>query len=75
MTRRLLSFCGIALFVLVAVMWTQLLPANAQSPQQFPKVRTSSGILVEEVKVGGSCVVVVSEATPSGAVTAIPCSR
>jgi hypothetical protein len=77
MTSRTQTTCGVVAFItLVAVLWNLRLPAYAQSGQPtWPKTRTSSGILVEEVKVGESCVVVVSLEGGGGAISAIPCSR
>jgi hypothetical protein len=76
MTLRTLTIGGAAAFVILAAALCARPLVYAQAASPFQKVRTSSGILVEEVKVGGSCVVVVSlEAAGARAVDAVPCSR
>lgn len=50
-----------------------------QAPQaaQAPRVTTASGFHAEEVRVGGSCVVIVSRAGTGASdyVAAVPCDR
>jgi predicted S18 family serine protease len=75
MTTRCLSFVGATVLVIVvlAVAW---LPAYAQSNRTTAaSVRTGTGLVVQEVRVGASCVVVVTTDGPGAKyVAAVPCS-
>lgn len=50
---------------------------SAEQPQGHAVAHSGSGIRAEEVRVGQSCVVIVSRANsgPSDYVAAVPCSR
>ena len=74
MRLRMLSALGIGALVGVlgtagATLWAQ------QNLKTTPSVLTPNGFLVEEVRVGGSCVTIVSS-TGSGAhqIAAVPCN-
>ena len=46
-----------------------------QTTPKFPSVLTRQGFSVEEVRVGASCVVVVSRGGPNDNVAAVPCGN
>ena len=73
MRLRMLSALGIG--VLLGVLGTAGVKVLAQqNPANTPSVLTPQGFLVEEVRVGGSCAVIVST-TGSGPrqIAALPC--
>ena len=71
MNRRF-ALLGLVSAILAVVLFFSVRPGLAQAP---PRVKTSEGLIVEEVQVGRSCVVVVSR-SDSGAgdhVAVVPC--
>ena len=70
MSMRMTFAAGAILAILAFVGW----PLAAQQAPRAAAVTTASGIQVEEVRVGGSCVVVVSRGGPGpNTVAAVPC--
>jgi hypothetical protein len=66
-----------ALGVVVGLLATfgPTLTAQQQALSRLPSVITSNGFIVEEVRVGNSCVVVVARGgSPSGSLAALPCN-
>jgi hypothetical protein len=64
---------GVVVLGVVAVLGTSLM---AQQAVKVPSVITPHGFIVEEVRVGQSCVVIVSRGgPPSEHVAAVPCTR
>lgn len=64
------------LFIAVVVAFGTLLLTQAFAQRQTPLttgVMTERGIHVEEVRVGGSCVVIVSRGGPSDHIAVVPC--
>jgi hypothetical protein len=74
MTMRTAMIAGVGMLVgaLAALGST----ATAQQPVKTPSVISQHGFIVEEVRVGESCVVIVSRGgAPSNLVSAVPCTR
>ena len=70
MTTRL-ALGAIAVCIAFAGLQSLEKPVAAQSTI----ARTSNGLLVEKIQVGGSCVVIVSHGAPGdGNVAAVPCN-
>ena len=64
---------GFVIIAALAILGTSL---TAQQPVKAPSVITQHGFIVEEVRVGQSCVVIVSRGgTPSDNIEAVPCTR
>jgi len=61
--------------IAVCIAFTGLQSFERPVAAQSTTVRTSNGLLVEEIRVGGSCVVIVSRGAPGdGNVAAVPCN-
>ena len=76
-TSTILAAVFVVLVTVAALATFTLTRVTAQEPQPprrqgFPSVVTSHGFVVEEVRVGGSCVIVVSRANGDD-VQAVPC--
>ena len=69
MTKRIGVLVGIV--ILVGMTWFASHSAEAQAPPSSVSVTTKSGVIVEKVRVAGSCVLVVSGAGNISA--AVPC--
>jgi hypothetical protein len=82
MKRRIAIGCGVAILLVLCLKVTPLLSAQASTSTGVTTIKLADGLVVEEVKVAGSCVVVVSRGGPgpksegvvfSGNVAAVPC--
>jgi hypothetical protein len=72
---KLRILIAIAVGVLVGVLGTLGSTLLAQQTvSKVPSVMTPHGFIVEEVQVGGSCVVIVSR-TPAEHIAATPCGK
>ncbi len=73
MKVTILSAAAVAVATLV---FSLLFPLQAQQPTKPASVTTPNGFIVEEVRVGSSCVVIASSTGPGArTMSAVPCSR